>query len=130
MHPRPAALALLAVLGVAATYDLLVLAGLVPLDHVMGGRFQSFTPRVYGLLAAGLLILAAFAAVTALRAELIGRRARSRVVRVGAWVTFGYLALNTAANLAAPTIAEKSLALLTLVGATFAWFVAGRDPQT
>ncbi len=121
---RPAAWILLVGLGLLAVMHLLILVGRVPADFVWGGAVSSPT-RLYLLEGVALGMVGLFAWIVARRVAILGNGAPGLGVRIGAWVVFAYLALNTIGNLASAAGMERLLfAPATLVLAVLALRVA------
>lgn len=120
---RTAARALIALLGAACVFQLVVLAGFIPTEMVWGGRLANAVERTVGaIVSLSILILMISMVVlrlksTSVRGQLIGR--------FGAWAMVFLFALNTVGNLFALDQREMLIFTpVTAIAALLAWRVA------
>ena len=115
-------IATLAFLGVIILQLLLAL-GILPVTMAWGGSQTVLTPslRLAHILSA--LLLAGFAYVIRRRAGLLAYAGPSRLIKILAWVITGFMILNTLANFASSSTAEKfvfgSLTLVLVITCLF-----------
>jgi hypothetical protein len=120
---RAAGWALIALLGAACIFQLVVLAGFIPTEMVWGGRLSNAEERTIGaIVSLSTLILMISVVVLRLKAtsvcgQLIGR--------YGAWAMVFLFALNTVGNLFALDERETWIFTpITALSAFLAWRVA------
>lgn len=94
---RAAASALLLLMSLALTFQLVVLMGFIPTEMVWGGRLADERERAIGALVS-IAILILMGVIVIGRIGLLGRR-MPVVRRWGMWVVVGVFALNTVGNL-------------------------------
>lgn len=128
--PMQAAAIVAAVLltGVAAVQLALVL-GAPWGDHVYGGRAETdngrLPPRYRAMSAAAVPILLLSAAIVLSRADVVPWFDHDGWVATAVWVVFGYLVLNTFANLASTSRVERiGMGSLTVIAAIATLVVA------
>lgn len=92
-----AARILLVLLGAAAIFQLVVLAGFIPVEMVWGGRLNSAEERTVGAIVS-LTILLLMMAIVLARTDVFGTR-WSGPARWGLWAMCLLFALNTVGNL-------------------------------
>lgn len=128
--PMEAAAILAAVLlALVAAVQLALVFGAPWGDHVYGGRAETdngrLSPRYRAMSAVAVPILLLSAAIVLSRADVVSWFDRDGWVVTAAWVVFGYLALNTLANLASKSRIERfGMGSLTAVAAIGTLFVA------
>jgi hypothetical protein len=94
---RAAASALLLLMSLALTFQLVVLMGFIPTEMVWGGRLADERERAIGAgVSIGVLVLMGLIVLG--RIERLGKR-MAVVGRWGIWVVVGVFALNTVGNL-------------------------------
>ena len=91
---------LLAAFGLLAVFHVLVLLGVIPAEIVWGGMIQGVPSNLITLEIISLLVTLLFLAIIAARTGVIPAGRFSGAVRVGVWLIFAYLLLNTLGNLA------------------------------
>jgi hypothetical protein len=91
---------LLAAFGLLAVFHVLVLLGVIPAEIVWGGMIQGVPSNLITLEIISLLVTLLFLTILAARAGAIPAGRFSGAVRVGVWLIFAYLVLNTLGNLA------------------------------
>lgn len=113
---RLAGTVLLVAFGFLAAFHVLVLIGVVPSTVVWGGQLSesSGTGRTLEIIA--LLVTILFAIIIAASMGYIRTGRLRKVMRVGVWLIFVYLVVNTLGNLASAVSLENLLfAPLTLL---------------
>lgn len=120
---RTADYLLLALFAAAFLFQVLVLAGFIPIEMVWGGRLQSAEERTVGaLVSMAVLVLAA--CIMLIRMGRIGRSMHA-LGKWGLWVICALLALNTIGNGFAQDLRETLIFTpITLVCAVLAARVA------
>ena len=86
--------------GLLAVFHVLVLLGVIPAEIVWGGMIQGVPSNLITLEIISLLVTLLFLTILAARAGAIPAGRFSGAVRVGVWLIFAYLVLNTLGNLA------------------------------
>ncbi|MBX2971537.1 MAG: hypothetical protein KF797_00395 [Flavobacteriales bacterium] len=119
-----AAKVLLSLLVAAALFQLVVLAGFIPVEMVWGGRLKNAEERTVGALVS-LSILLAMIAIALARAGRFGTR-WSSLARWGLWAMTVVFALNTVGNVFALDAREAWIfapitAVTALLCARVAW---------
>lgn len=123
---RAAAITLLALFGAAALFQFAVLAGLIPIGMVWGGRLQSEDQRIAGaLVSISVLVLAA----RMVRVRMAHHDASAPAwARWGVWGICAVFALNTIGNLFALDLRETLLFTpVTFIAAVLAARVAAGE---
>lgn len=118
-----AAIAGAALLVTVAAFQLALVFGAPWGDHVFGGRAETdngrLSPRYRAMSAIAIPILLLSAAIVLSRADVVSWFDPEGWVTVGVWVVFGYLVLNTVANIASTSRVERfgmgSLSALTAI---------------
>ncbi len=98
---------LFVLLAAAGLFQVAVIAGLVPIEMVWGGRLST-TGELTTMAFISLLIIMGMITVVAMRIGMFGYRLE-RSGRFGAWVMVALFALNTLVNLAALDVREMLL---------------------
>ena len=112
---------LLIAFGLLIILHLLVLTGAVSPDIIWGGQLNGSGANLLLLELLAILISMLFILVIAARLGLVKARLLHRSSKVGVWIIFGYLLLNTAGNLASGVAAENFFfAPITIILALFA----------
>lgn len=123
---RTAAITLLVLFGAAALFQFAVLAGLIPIGMVWGGRLQNEDQRIAGaLVSISVLVLAA----RTVRVRMAHRDASAPAwARWGVWGLSALFALNTIGNLFALDLLETLLFTpVTFIAAVLAARVAAGE---
>lgn len=89
--------------------QLLLAAGILPVDIAWGGRQTELTPALQAASIVAAIILGVFIYIIRYRAGLIGSRPIPTAIRVMAWVVTAFMALNTLGNVASVSNTEKLL---------------------
>jgi len=118
-----------ALLSIVAAVQLALVFGAPWGDHVYGGRAETdngrLSPRYRAMSAAAVPILLLSAAIVLSRAGVVSWFERDGWVATAAWVVFGYLVLNTVANLASNSRIERvGMGSLTVIAAIATLLVA------
>lgn len=120
---RTAAVTLLVLFAAAIAFQLVVFAGLIPMEMVWGGRLQNEQERMVGALLS-IAFLFVFVALVLVRMGRIGR-SMPVVGKWGMWAVCVLFALNTVGNLFALDLRETLIFTpITLVSAVLAARVA------
>ena len=119
-------------LAVVAAFQLALVFGAPWGDHVYGGRAETdngrLSPRYRAMSAVAVPLLLLSAAIVLSRAGVVGWFGSEGWVTVAVWVVFGYLVLNTIANLASKSRVERiGMGSLTAVAAICTLVVALSD---
>ena len=128
MGSRTAATILTSLLVLALCWQMVVLAGLVPLEMVWGGRLQNEDERrimtIVSMAILPLMIVIVLASIGTL-----GRRWMN-AGRLGAWLMFALFCLNTVGNLIAEDPRERWIFTpITLLLAFLSWRVTKQPVQ-
>lgn len=104
-----------------AILHILILVGIVSPDIVWGGQIDGSPERLLILEIVALVATSLFIAIIVLRIRSIGSGKPQILLRIGIWIIFAYLVLNTLGNLASGVSAETLIfAPSTLIMALFA----------
>jgi hypothetical protein len=112
---------LLVSFGLLAVFHVLVLMGFVPANIIWGGQAGDSPGNLRTLEIVSLLFSVIFGIIIAVRLDYFLEGEFRRATKVGIWIIFAYLLLNTAGNLASGVSFENLVfAPITLVLAFFA----------
>ncbi len=89
------------------TRHVLVLVGVVSANNVWGGQAAASPETVQTLELIALVVTALFAAIVAARLDYLKPGRFRNVARIGVWLIFAYLLLNTLGNVASAVSAEN-----------------------
>lgn len=98
---------LLILLSANLVMHLSILAGIVPYEIFWGGQLEKETANIVLMEIIALAILSLFIGITILNTYYPSKY--SLLAKVGIWIVFAYLLLNTAGNLASETFIEKAV---------------------
>lgn len=110
MSARLAGNILLIALGILFIFHILVLLGVLPAGVVWGGMVQGDQTNLLALETVALAVTLLFMLVVAARIGYIQAGRLSGVVKVGVWLIFVFLLLNTLGNLASGVSFENLIA--------------------
>jgi hypothetical protein len=96
-------------IGIVIILQLLIAAGVVPVNMAWGGQFDELTAPLRFASLAAIVILALFAYLIRRRAGLAGQWPPSTAIRVLSWIVTAYFALNLLMNMLSPSLVEKLL---------------------
>lgn len=98
--------ALLVIFMIFILFHILVLTGIIPHHIVWAGKIETFADLVR-LETVSIAILLFSSLLVAMKMGYIRWLHGSKIINIGIWVLFGLFALNSLANLTAPTLIEK-----------------------
>ncbi len=119
--------AVVLILAFAAIFILhvLVILGIVPIDVAWGGQVSEGSTALWVLEIFALLVTILFAFFIAAKSGLWPIQSGKRSIKIGAWLVFAYLLLNTLGNLASEVTVERFVfAPITLILAVLSLRVA------
>jgi hypothetical protein len=118
---KNAAIILLLVFAVVFVFHFLILIGLVSSENIWGGNVPQDQLLFFEVIA--IVLLSFFSWVIAIKGGIVSWSAPAIVLKIGPWVVFTYLVINTAGNLLSPGI-EKLFSIVTFLLATCAFKIA------
>jgi hypothetical protein len=101
---------LLVALGLLFIFHILVLVGAIPPDIVWGGMIQGAQTNLITLETIALLVTLLFMLIVAAKTGYVQAGKLSGAVKVGVWLIFVFLLLNTLGNLASGVSFENLIA--------------------
>ena len=100
---------LLVLFALLFLFHILVIAGVVPSNVVWGGRGDASAGSLTSLELLALLVTVLFAIIIAAKMGYIRSGRFQRASRVGMWIIFAYLVLNTIGNFASNSTFEMAV---------------------
>ena len=86
---------------------LLIIAGIVPYEIFWGGQMENDATNMVVMEIIAVAILSVFIGIAVLNTYNLHKY--PLLAKIGIWIVFAYLLLNTAGNLASDTIIEKAV---------------------
>ena len=116
---------LLIAMALLMVFHVLVLIGVVPAAAIWGGQVQAGTGALVVMEVIAMGVTLVFAAIIAAKAGYLKAGRLRIVVKIGVWLIFAFLVLNTLGNLASGVSTEGLIfAPITLILAFFAFRLA------
>lgn len=100
---------LLILFGLLFVFHVLVIFGAVPSDVVWGGQADGSSTSLISLELLALIVTVLFTVIIAAKMGYIKSRRFQRASRVGMWIIFAYLVLNTIGNFASSNSFEMTV---------------------
>jgi len=95
--------------GLVILLQLLLAVGILPVSMAWGGREAELTSRLRLASLGAMVLLAGFAYVIARKANLVGSKPPSLIIKILSWLITAYLGLNTLGNFTSLSTGEKWL---------------------
>jgi len=107
INTKTAGTILLLLLSAVLVLHLLILAGILPYEIFWGGQMNNETANMVMMESIAVVLLSVFIGITVLNTfHPLNYRV---MARVGMWIIFAYLLLNTVGNLASEELIEKAV---------------------
>ena len=102
-----AGIGLLLLLSATLTLHILIIAGIVPFQIFWGGQMENDAANMLMMEIVAVAVLALFIGITILNTYYPFKY--RKLAKVGIWIVFAYLLLNTAGNLVSEAFIEKAV---------------------